>query len=291
MRPYVQRLERNEYRDRPKPPPKGRWRRARDNVRWLFGFGPDYTGGRHGFDGWLRTSMTDLRIGLKDWELICMLLAAFKSAKHRGLVPIFTLLYRIAHGRAKQTVDPNDAQTQAESPAGLALVPLAVCGKDGPTGDGSLHKRGHRSGPREFLLETQATLRKRAQEQKSGPDQTRGRIGRLEIATEHFVTRLIFEDELAQGSGAAEEKQSVAAEHAEQRVVGVLYLKGKNLYHAHRLPEKPASLEQRAVFVKGTGEVILASATEPNWKLSRLSAATIRQALALTFMTATRYAC
>jgi choline dehydrogenase-like flavoprotein len=261
MRPYFQRLERNEYRGRPKPPPRGGWRRVWDNVRWLFGYGPDYTGGRHGFDGWLRTSMTDLRIGLKDWELIFMLWAAFKSAKHRGIVPIFTLLYRIARGRAKQTVDPNDAQTQAESPAGLALVPLAVCGKDTPASDGtspSLHKRGHRSGPREFLLETQAALKKRARELETAPDRAGKRIGRIEIATEHFVTSLIFEDELAQASAGTGEQPPAAKAQEEPRVVGVRFLRGKKLYHAHPDYQKSPQPEERAVFVKRTGEVILA---------------------------------
>src|ERR1700731_2739264 len=171
MRPYFERLERNEYLGPPDPVPTAWWKRAWDNVRWLFGFDPDYSGGRHGFDGWLRTSMADFRIGLRDWELISMLFSAFKSAKHRGLVSVSTLVSGILHRRVKEALDPNHARTQAETPAGLALVPLAVCGRNGPNsedGAPSLSRHGHRSGPREFLLETQAELEKRAEQQRAG---------------------------------------------------------------------------------------------------------------------------
>ena len=85
MRPYFQKLERNEYLDFPGHSPTNPLKRTWGYIRWLFGFYPDFTAGRHGFDGWLRTSMTDLKIGLKDWVLIDMLISAFKSAKHRGL--------------------------------------------------------------------------------------------------------------------------------------------------------------------------------------------------------------
>src|SRR2546423_13490545 len=154
MRPYFQRLERNQYAHLPDPIPRGGFRTFWNNIRWLFGFDPDYTGGRHGFDGWLRTSMTDLKIGLKDWQLISMLLSALKSAKHGGLVPLVTIIHRVLHGNAKETVDPHHSRTQAETPAGLALVPLAVSGENDS-------RRGHRSGPREFLLDTQASLKAR----------------------------------------------------------------------------------------------------------------------------------
>jgi choline dehydrogenase-like flavoprotein len=245
MRPYFQKLERNEYLDFPGAMPTNPLRRAWVSVRWLFGFYPDFTGGRHGFDGWLRTSMTDLRIGLKDWELISMLFSAFKSAKHRGLVPIFTLLYRILHGRAKETVDPNHARTQAETPAGLALVPLAVCGKDGPKdadGTPSLNRRGHRSGPREFLLETQAELEKRRQQQEAGIYAGVDPIGNLEIRTNCFVTEVLL------GTGQ------------NTRAIGVKYLEGEKLYHAHPKydPNPPPLSEAKTVRVKESGEVILA---------------------------------
>ena len=219
MRPYFQKLERNEYLDRPDAPPAGWWGRARDSVRWLFGRDPDYTGGKHGFDGWLRTSVADLAIGLKDFQLIWMLRAALKRVKRGGLFPFFTVVYRVLHGKIKQTLDPNHAQTQAQHPEGLALIPIAVCGKDGaPGGPGT--RRGHRSGPREFLLETQRTH----------PN--------LVIRTHCFVTEVIFD------------------KGAKPRAVGVKLLQGENLYEAHPNRSKvPGQAEE--VLVREHGEVIL----------------------------------
>src|SRR5262249_3691337 len=70
VRFYFQRLECNEYLPRPTPPPRSRLGRAWDNLRWLFGFDADHTGGRHGFSGWLHTSVADIQIGLADRRLV-----------------------------------------------------------------------------------------------------------------------------------------------------------------------------------------------------------------------------
>ncbi len=225
MRPYFQRLERNEYLPKPPPLPSSALGYAVDSVRWLFGFEPDYTEGRHGFNGWLRTSVADVKLGLKDLQLILMLRGAFKASKHAGVVPLFTLLYRVLHGNAKESLDPNHARTQAETPEGLALIPLAVCGQNGPDardGNPSLSRRGHRSGPREFLLEVQA----------AHPEN-------LVIATECFVTEVILDDQ------------------PELRARGVKYLRGKHLYRAHPEHQKSPPTEHQEFWVKPAGEVIL----------------------------------
>lgn len=215
MRAYFERLERNEYSKRLKLPDKAWWQ-FWDNVRWLFGVDRDYANGRHGFDGWLRTSVADLAIGLKDIQLIKMLKAALRQAERAGIDRFFTLVYHFLRGRIRESLDPNHARTQALSPEGVALIPLAVGGKNGnPAGV------GHRSSPREFLLEVQA----------AHPDN-------LIIWTNCFVTELIFE------------------KTPKLRAVGVEYLKGKHLYHAHPTYENPPT-ETRAVRVKTGGEVIL----------------------------------
>jgi choline dehydrogenase-like flavoprotein len=252
MRPYFQKLERNEYLPFPGAMPTNPLKLTWGYVRWLFGFYPDYTAGKHGFHGWLRTSMTNLKIGLKDWELVCMLFSAFKSARHRGLVPLWTLIYRVLHGQAQQTVDPNHAWTQAHTPAGLALVPLAVCGEDGPNapdGTPSMSRRGHRSGPREFLLETQADLKKRRQQKEAGTYVGEEPIGELEIRTRCFVTEIVLETET--------DTEPEAGEKQELRAVGVKYLEGEKLYHAHPSYNPPPSTSQ-TVRVREGGEVILA---------------------------------
>ncbi len=187
-----------------------------DNVRWLFGVDRDYSNGRHGFDGWLRTSVADLAIGLKDVQLIKMLKAALRQAERAGIDRFFTLVYHFLRGRIRESLDPNHARTQALSPEGVALIPLAVGGKNGnPAGV------GHRSSPREFLLEVQA----------AHPDN-------LVIWTNCFVTELLFEKK------------------PELRAVGVNYLEGRHLYHAHPNYENPPT-ETRSVRVRAGGEVIL----------------------------------
>ena len=75
MRPYFEGLERNQYFKQSRPP-RTRWGRVWANICWLFWREPDYTNGQHGYEGWLRTSLSDLSIGLKDFQLIKMLKAA-----------------------------------------------------------------------------------------------------------------------------------------------------------------------------------------------------------------------
>jgi choline dehydrogenase-like flavoprotein len=215
MRAYFERLERNEYASRLKLPETA-WAKLWDNVRWLFGVDRDYSNGRHGFDGWLRTSVADLAIGLKDIQLIKMLKAALRQAERAGIDRFFTLVYHFLRGRIRESLDPNHARTQALSPEGVALIPLAVGGKNGrPAGV------GHRSSPRELLLEVQSRH----------PDN-------LVIWTNCFVTELLFE------------------KTPKLRAVGVQYLKGRHLYHAHPTYEKPPT-ETHSVRVKAGGEVIL----------------------------------
>lgn len=216
MRAYFERLERNEYAQRLKLPDTA-WGKFWDNVRWLFGVDRDYSNGRHGFEGWLRTSVADLAIGLKDFQLIKMLKAALRQAERAGIDRFFTLVYHFLRGRIRESLDPNHARTQALSPEGVALIPLAVGGKNGQQAG-----VGHRSSPREFLLEVQS----------KHPDN-------LVIWTNCFVTELLFEST------------------AQLRAVGVEYLKGRHLYHAHPTYEKTPPEETQSVRVKAGGEVIL----------------------------------
>ena len=226
MRPYFEGLERNQYFKQSRPP-RTRWGRVWANICWLFWREPDYTNGQHGYEGWLRTSLSDLSIGLKDFQLIKMLKAALWQANQAGIDRFATFVHHFLRGgvrRTRETLDPNHARTQAESPEGLALIPLAVCGENGlPNEDGnpSLSMRGHRSGPREFLLEVQA----------EHPD-------RLVIETNCFVTEILFD----KGSTL--------------RAVGVRYLRGKKLYHAHPTYNPPPSTSSEFRVKKG-GEVIL----------------------------------
>lgn len=205
MRSYFQRLEGNEYLDPPRPPPTSYWGRFWDNIRWLFGFRPDYTAGRHGFSGWLRTSWADVALGIHDWQLVSMLKAAFKQVAHDGIERFGAITSHFLHGTGKPALDPNHSNRQADNPAGLALIPLAVCGQDNPIDSSippEMPQRGRRFGPREFLLKTKA----------EHPQN-------LVIWTECFVTKVLFKED-STGSEAP-------------RAIGVAYCKGSRLYEAH----------------------------------------------------------
>ncbi len=194
MRPYFEKLECSEYRNPPAPPPKHWWGHAWDDLRWVVGFAPDYTGGRHGFKGWLHTSLADVSLGVHDWQLVGMLAGAIKQVKAAGLAHFGAVTDDFLHDRLNEDLDPNDAWRQAHRPAGLIQIPLAVHGAKagGP-------EQGHRSTPRARLLAAQA----------AHPD-------RLTIWTECLVTRVIL----------SEDEQPL-------RALGVQYLKGARLYGAH----------------------------------------------------------
>ena len=241
MRDYFQRIENNGYLKSPSPLPTSFWGWAWDNFKWLFGFDPDYTRGRHGFGGWLQTSFTDLSLGLTDKQLLKMLKAALEQSRLAGLERAGTLVRRFLKGLTLPSLDPNHARTQAESPEGLVLIPLAVCGKqtslsENPETPGV--RRGRRSGPREFLLQVQA----------QHPD-------KLTIWTHCLVTKVLFRD---------------SDDGGKPRAVGVEYLKGTHLYKAHPHSGTAAGVADR-VFVQPRGEVVLCGGTFNTPQLLMLS--------------------
>jgi choline dehydrogenase-like flavoprotein len=224
MRAYFQRLERNDYSGRPRPASMPRTKRLFYYTLWLLtGRDPDPTRGRHGFDGWLHTSLSDVRLGLRDWQLVKMLKAALRQARSAGLERTFTLIKTFLRGRFRAALDPNHAETQALSPEGVVLIPLAVCGPRTTihrTAASPAVRRGRRSGPRELLLETRAAL----------PQQ-------LEIWTDCLVTRVLFDA----SSGVA-------------RATGVELQRGKALYRAHA---NPSPRDGTREVVSAAREVIL----------------------------------
>ena len=224
MRAYFRRMEANGYSPKPTLPPRTRIGRGWENVLWLFGREPDHTSGRHGFNGWLHTSVTDISLGLNDKQLVKMLKAALRQANRAGLERSWTLVRHFLKGRIFQSLDPNHAQTQAESPEGLVLIPLAVCGR-GTTvhQDRSMPfvMRGRRSSPREFLLQTQA----------SHPEN-------LTIWTDCLVTKVLLD-----GGNPP-------------RAYGVEFKRGRQIYRAHVRPNAPPESTEQVVVREG-GEVIL----------------------------------
>ena len=231
MRQYFQRLERNEYTDPPDAIP-ARWDTVLwHNVRWLFNLpflglrAPDYSAGRHGFDGWLHTSIADLSLGLRDRQLIKMLKAALWKAVGAGIDNGWSLARRFLQGRIKEALDPNHARTQEESPEGVVLIPIAVRGKKSSSQvSGAALQVGRRSSPRELLLEVKA---KHPQN--------------LIIWTDCLVTKVLF------AAPAADQRE---------RAVGVEFRKGARLYRAHPHPAT-GEFPTHEARVRPGGEVIL----------------------------------
>ncbi|WP_158222519.1 GMC oxidoreductase [Rhodopirellula sp. MGV] len=228
MRAYFQRMEHNDYLTPPdrrrERPWRARWLYVKNCIRFLIGRRPDTSGGKHGFDGWLHTSFTDLAIGLEDKQLIKMLKAALWVAKKEGLENAWSLVRTFLKGNIVRSLDPNHSDTQADSPEGVVMIPLAVYG-----GKTTIHQNratpyarlGHRSSPRELLLETLAQF-----------------PNRLTIWTDCLVTKVLFD------------------EAERPRVVGVELQRGERLYRAHVKPEQQdGQVEQ--VRVVSNGEVIL----------------------------------
>ena len=251
MRAYFQQLEHNDYQPAPDRTRLSRFRSvlhySKSILLWLIGRTPDATGGRHGFDGWLHTSTADIELGLHDKQLLSMLAAALRQSKVAGLDRAWTLLRTLLRGRFRAALDPNHAQTQASSPEGIVLIPLAVYGRGSTVHQNSASPyamRGRRSSPRELLLETVGNY----------PD-------RLILWTDCLVTKVILDD------------------GTPPRAVGVELRRGARLYKAHRKPSESEG-ELQTVHVKPGGEVILAGGSFNTPQLLMLSGIGDREALA-----------
>jgi choline dehydrogenase-like flavoprotein len=114
MRKYFQRLERNRYI------PSG-----------LVG---------HGFEGWLTTSLTDLRLVIEDQKLLSLILAGATAAGQNLLGKLINTVTGLAGVLLR---DLNNASPTRDYETGPYQVPLAV--------DVPEYKR---TGPREFLMKT-----------------------------------------------------------------------------------------------------------------------------------------
>lgn len=86
--------------------------------------------GRHGFDGWLTTSMADPTLVIKDKQLLAMIASIAEGALREDIGRPLDLL--------KSHFDPNDWRLVVDSPEGVFGTPLAT-------------KEGRRTGTREYL--------------------------------------------------------------------------------------------------------------------------------------------
>ncbi|KAF2185485.1 GMC oxidoreductase [Zopfia rhizophila CBS 207.26] len=111
MRKYFQKLEKSEYL------PNG-----------IVG---------HGFNGWLRTAVTDLILVLQDFKLLSLVIAA-ATAMGRSILALITTLTGLAQ---VLLLDINADTPARDSTEGLYQVPLSM-------------NSYHRNGAREFILDT-----------------------------------------------------------------------------------------------------------------------------------------
>jgi choline dehydrogenase len=225
MRGYFQeKVERCEYLA-PRPRPRNFLGRAVETFWWLLGRDEDPTVGRHGFDGWLRTSiisLQNLERGIRDRRLLKMLKAAAVTSAWAGMETPWLFTRRLILGETKEALDPNHFRRQTDRPEGLALIPTAVYS------DSDQNKKtndcGHRSSPARRLREV-------ADEH---PD-------RLVIATDCLATKVILEKDPDRGPGTF-------------RATGVEYQHGPRLYRAAHNPNpQPGTLHQ----IHARREVIL----------------------------------
>jgi choline dehydrogenase len=199
MRGYFERLERCGYRAAPL---KGA------------------NSSRHGFSGWLSTSLAKPDVALTDVNLIGEVTAAifqsglsqFRMRDWFGTVLRLAQLKETSHPEVElrdflvEMADPNDWEWNEVSGTGIVLIPLAT-------------ERGTRIGTREFIRQT--------------AEQTHSK---LEVRTDSLVTRVIFDDN--------------------KRAVGVEYLPGRHLYKADPNSSPDQTSEKRTASARR--EIILA---------------------------------
>jgi choline dehydrogenase len=187
MRAYFERLEHCDYlRD-------SLLEKIWNRITSLFGIAPRAHSGRHGFHGWLHTTVADPKVGMKDNQLVEEILSALAATLiDQGVGAIGTIdsfLMDVFGNKTKARFDPNNWETMKRRPEGVMLVPIAV-------------RDGQRNSPRDYLIQVQ----------KEYPE-------RLMIWPETLVTEIIFDRE--------------PAEAGEPAAIGVRFLKGRHLYKAH----------------------------------------------------------
>jgi choline dehydrogenase len=155
MRRWFERLEACSYVDRPRVLPRNHLL-ARLVARLPWTSDRYVNRGRHGFDGWLTTSLPDPKLAVGDPEVVSVV----TSAVLRDLGDFLRRPLRPWEG-LDAFVDPNSWQVR-KTPDGAWFIPLAV-------------RKGHRNGTRERIREVAARL----------PD-------RLEVRTGALVTKVLL---------------------------------------------------------------------------------------------------
>jgi choline dehydrogenase len=185
MRPYFQRVERCHYA---RPSFWGR-------LKGLLGLGTGWEDSRHGYRGWLDTTLADVGLLKRDRRLLRVVLDGVLTSLRTGVDQWGDLLRAALWGRTLPRLDPNHWQTMRQKPVGFCRVPCAIT----PTGE--------RSSARARLLDIQHSAH----------------ASRLHLLTGAFVTEVLLEE----GGGG-----QVGGQEARHRARGVRCVTGEPLYEA-----------------------------------------------------------
>jgi len=201
---------------------------------------------RHGFSGWLATSLAKPELALTDIDLLGEIISAvcqsFLQSRTRDR---FGKLVRLAEDVFRPGVklrdlfqemaDPNDWEWNQTSGTGIVLIPLAT-------------QNGTRIGTREFIRQTA---------EQSG--------SKLELRPHSLVTRVIFDDQ--------------------KRAVGVEYLSGEHLYKAdpnsgsdHKFEKRTVSVRREVILASGafnTPQLLMLSGIRPSGHLQKFGIKTL----------------
>jgi len=124
MRGRFERLERCDYLKRPLPMPRNR-RLARlvTRIPWVRTLYENLT--RHGWEGWLWTSLANPTLALRDQQLVDVILSAGRATLAESLPRAKQFLWDLRPDDPKSFTDPNDWRVRGAR-EGLWLAPLAV---------------------------------------------------------------------------------------------------------------------------------------------------------------------
>ncbi len=222
MRRYFQRVERCHYAH------PSLWAR----LLALFGRGDGWRDGRHGYDGWLDVTMSDLRLLARDRMLLRTALGGVAAVIRVGAERAGDFVRAILKARLLPGLDPNHWRTMRRNRPGVTRIPVAIT------------PNGRRSSARERLL---GLL-----------DPASPHVERLHLRAGFCVTGLVLDDE---PDGARQ-----------PRAVGVAGLAREHVYEADpKAVESRAFPEADVVRLYCRREVILCGGTFNTPQLLMLS--------------------
>jgi choline dehydrogenase len=187
MRAYFERLEKCHYAT------PSRWRR----FLGVLGFSTGWENSRHGYRGWLDTTLSDLRFLKADLGLLRVVLDSVLAALQTSVVQLGALARALFSGQILPSLDPNNWETIRNGEEGPKHIPCAIT------------PGGERSGPRDRLLRTKA-------------HPAHGK--RLHLLTGVFVTEVLLQRQ--EGDGL------IGGRQAEWRATGIQCLPREHVYEA-----------------------------------------------------------